>query len=252
MGNNKAEDFILKAILLLIAIIPIIYFNQIENVPLKAFILGTGSWGFGLIFKMIFHRFVVLQMQNKNKSLALTSVTNGLISGICELSAAYVIIWLMKDKFSFNYYAIIAFGLAIGSLESIIVAFNRENNLFKGTALEESSKKVLEFLHNLKGRKYYCFNIMLPIIERTMATFIHISTRGLVFITIITGNVIPFLIALFVFIIADGYLGYYYHLSGKLATGIGIIQIYLYLIVLTIISTIIFITLINPYKDIAL
>ena len=252
MKNKKTEDYILKAILLLIAILPIIYFSQIKSVPIKAFILGSGSWGFGCICKIIAHQLIVVQLHNKNKSIFLTSIINGLLSGIFELLAAYVIILLMKHKFVFDYNAIICFGLAIGSFESIIVVFNKGNDLFKGTTLEESSAKLVEYLENLQGIKHYSFNMLLPIFERTMATFLHISTRGLVFITIITGSIIPMLIALIVFTVADGPLGYYYHLSGKLATSKGYLQIHLYFFILTIISTALFFILIIPYKNISL
>ncbi|MHB2154371.1 hypothetical protein ACX8XN_08230 [Calditrichota bacterium GD2] len=250
--KNKTTIYLEKSILLIIAIAPILYFNQIEIVPIKAFILGAGSWGFGCIFKIFAHQIIVVPLQNNNKSIFLTSITNGFLSGFFELLAAYVIILLMKHKFIFDYNAIISFGLAIGSLETIVVVMNKGNDLFKGTALEESSQKLLEYLENLQGMKHYTFNLLLPIIERVMATFIHISTRGLVFITVITGSAIPILIALIVFIIADGPLGYYYHLSGKLATSKGYIQIHLYLFILTAIITAIFFILIIPYKNITL
>lgn len=201
---------------------------------------------------MLAHQLIVAKLQNKNKSMFLTSMTNGLLSGFFELLAAYIIILLMKDKFVFDYNAIISFGLAIGSFETIIVAFNKGNNLFKGTSLEKSSEKLVEYLDNLQGIKSYIFILLFPIIERIMATFIHISTRGLVFITIITNNAIPLLIALIVFIVADGFLGYYYYISGRLATYKGIIQIHFYLFILTIIITAIFFILIIPYKNIIL
>lgn len=252
MKYKKLEDYILKSILLLIAIVPLIYFNQIENVPIKAFILGTGSWGFGCIFKIITHQLIVVQLHKRNKPVFLTSIVNGILSGIFELLAAYAIIILMKHKFDFDYYAIICFGLAIGSFEIMITSFSKGNDLFKGTSLEESSGKLVEYLENLQGIKHYISNLLLPITERIMATFLHISTRGLVFVTIITGNVIPFLIALIVFLIADGPLGYYYHASGKLATSKGYKQIHLYLFILTIISTAVFFILIIPYKNIVL
>lgn len=252
MKNRKIENYILKVLLLLISIIPIIYFNQIENVPLKAFVLGSGSWGLGLILKIIAHQLIVKPLQNKNKSLILPSFVNGFISGLFELFAAYFIIILMKDKFIFNYNAIISFGLAIGSLETIIVAFSRGNDLFKGTSLEKSSEKLIEYLEKLRGIKHYIFNLFLPILERLMATFIHISTRGLVFITIITGNAVPFLIALSVFIIADGFLAYYYYVSGKLTTGNGYIKLHIYLLVLTVAISTIYFVLMEPYRNIAL
>ncbi len=252
MKNKKLEDYILKFILLLIAIVPLIYFNQIKSVPIKAFILGTGSWGFGCIFKIIAHQLIVVQLHNKNKPIFFTSIINGLLSGIFELFAAFAIILLMKHKFEFDYYAIICFGLAIGSFEIIITGFSKGNDLFKGTSLEESSGKLVEYLENLQGIKHYIFNLFLPITERIMATFLHISTRGLVFVTIITGSAIPLLVALIVFIIADGPLGYYYHLSGKLATSRGYMKIHLYLFILTIISTAAFFILIIPHKSVTL
>lgn len=252
MKIKKFEDYLLKTILFLLTTIPLVYFNQIESVPVKAFILGSGSWGIGCILKILAHQIIVVPLQKKNKSIFLTSITNGFLSGFFELLAAFVIILLMKEKFIFDYNAIICFGLAIGSFETIIVVFSKGNDLLKGTSLEKSSGELDEYLNNLKGVKHYYFNLLLPIIERIMATFIHISTRGLVFITIITSNAIPILIALVVFIVADGILGYYYYLTGKLATSKGYIQIHIYLFILTVMVTIVFFILINPYKDIAL
>ncbi len=252
MKNRKIENYTLKGVLLLIAIIPILYFNQIENVPLKAFILGAGSWGFGVIFKIIAHQLIVIPLQNKNKSFILPSFVNGFISGLFELFAAYFIIILMKDKFIFNYDAIISFGLAIGSLETILVVFSKDNDLLKGTSLEKSSAKLVEYLNNLQGIKHCVFNIIFPVIERVMATFIHISTRGLVFITIITSNVVPFLIALCVFIIVDGFLAYYYYVSGKLTTSKGYIKLYIYLLVITVAISAIYFVLMSPYRNIEL
>lgn len=249
--KNKIE-YLGKAIILLLAILPIIYFNRVESVPVKAFILGTGSWGIGNIFKILFHQIVLVPLENRNKSVYFTSLVNGLLSGIFELSASYLVIYFMKDSFVFNYNAIISFGLAIGSLEMIIVVFSKGNNLFKGTTLEKSSDKLIEYLENRKGIQYYTYNLLFPIVERIIATFIHISTRGLVFITIITGNPLPVFVALLVFIIADGILGYRYHITGKLATGKGYIQIHLYLLVLAVITTVIFCEWISPYKNMLL
>ena len=251
MKDKKNVDYVVNVILLLLAILPLIYFNQVESVPIKAFILGAGSWGFGNIFKILAHQIVTVRLHNKNKSVLLNSISNGFLSGFFELFAAYLLIFLTIDKFDYNYNAVICFGLAIGSLE-IIVAVFKGPSLFKGTTLEKSIEKLEEYLDNLHGIKHYFFNLILPIVERVIATFIHISTRGLVFITIITGNAFPFIIALIVFIIADGILGYYYHITGRLATSKGYIKIHLYLFILTVISTAIFFIWVSPYKEIAL
>ena len=251
MTNKKQIRIIEKTILILIAIVPLIYFNQIESVPIKAFILGSGSWGIGNIFKILAHQIIFVRFHNKNTSVLFTSLLNGFLSGFFELLAAYLLILFTKDKFLYDYNAIICFGLAIGSLE-IIVAVWKGVGLFKGTTLEKSSEKIETYLDSLKGVQNYMFNLLFPIIERIIATFLHISTRGLVFVTIITGKFLPGIIALLVFIIADGALGYYYHITGKLATAKGYIQIHIYLFVLALISTAIFLLWISPYKDVAL
>ena len=252
MKYKQLTNYLLKVILALIALLPLIYYNQIEAVPIKAFILGTGSWGIGLIFKMLSHQLIVVPLQYKKQPILFISIINGFLSGFFELFAAYLIIIFMKDKFLFDYNAIICFGLAIGSLETIIVATSKNNDLLKGTSLEKQSEKLDAYLNNLQGLKYFIFNLIFPVIERILATFLHISTRGLVFLTIITGSIIPILIALVVFVIADGLLGYYYYLSGKLTSSRGLVNLFIYLTILSIMSTAIFIFLINPHKDILL
>ncbi len=242
----------MKVILLFIAIIPLLYFNQIRGVPFKVFILGTGSWGIGLIFKMLSHQIIVVRLKNKNIPKLLYSAINGLLSGFFELFAAYLVITLMKEKFAFNFNAIISFGLAIGSLETIIVVFSKDNDLLKGTALEKQSEELVGFVKNIQGVNYYIFNLFFPIIERVLATFLHISTRGLVFLTIITGNIYPIIIALIIFIIADGILGFYYYITDKLTTKNGLVKFFIYFSLLTSVSTIIFIVLSQSYKDFVL
>ncbi len=240
MNESRTTDYLLKAVLLFIALIPLIYFNQIRSVPLKVFALGTGSWGLGLIFKILSHQLVVVRLQNKGLPKLLYSSINGFLSGFFELLAAYLIILLMKEKLAFDFNAIISFGLAIGSLEILIVVFNKNNNLFEGTALENSSKKTMEYFRNSTGIEYFILNFVLTIYERILALFLHISTRGLVFITIFTGNILPIGFALLVFTITDGPLVFYYHVTGKLTTRKGVVELITYLTILTIISVFVF------------
>ena len=252
MNNKKATDFILKAILLSIAIIPLIYYYQIKEVPIKIFILGTGSWGIGVILKMVLHQLIIVPLQSKRKSTFLNSVVNGILSGITELFAAFFIITLMKNKIEFDFNAIISFGLAIGSLEILIVVFNKDKNIFKGTALENSSEKTLEYFRNSTGIEYFILNFLLTIYERILALLLHISTRGLVFVTIFTGSVVPIGIALLVFTITDGPLAFYYHITGKLTTRKGIAELIFYLTVLTALSVFVFYNMSNPIKYLVL
>lgn len=252
MNHRKQIDVLFKTTLIIIAVAPVLYFNQIENVPVKAFILGTGSWGIGLILKMVAHQLVVVPLNKNKASHLLVSIVNGFLSGLFELSAAIGIILLMKDTFVFDYNAIISFGLAIGSFESLIVAFNSSDNLLKGTALEKTTKEISQRIDNATGIKQLVYHYFLPVLERVLSTFIHISTRGLVFVAFFGISPFPIVIAIVVFMVADGLLGYYFNISGKLLTDKGFVQVYVYLFLLTVFVTAIFFLLIAPYKELVL
>jgi hypothetical protein len=252
MNHRKQIVILLNTTLIIIAVAPILYLNQIENVPFKAFILGTGSWGIGLIMKMIAHQLVVVQLHRHNASLQLVSVVNGFLSGLFELSAAVGIILIMKNTFVFDYKSIISFGLAIGSFESLIVAFNSSDKLLNGTALEKTTKEISQRIENMTGTKQLMYSYFYPILERILSTFIHISTRGLVFVAIFGMTLFPIVIAIVVFIVADGLLGYYFNVSGKLLTDKGFFQFYKYLLVLTVFVTGVFLILISPFKEVVL
>ncbi len=201
---------------------------------------------------MLLHQFIVVKLQSKEISKLTVSFTNGLISGLSELSAAFFVIIFMKDKIAFDFNAIISFGLAIGSLEIFVVVFSKNNELLKGSDIEKNSKRLVEYIRNVRGVKYYIYNFFIPVIERIAATFLHISTRGLIFITIITGKIYPSLIALGVFIVADGLLTYYYYITDKISTHKGIISLISYIVVLAFISTMVFLILSQPFKDFVL
>lgn len=249
MKQRKHINVLLKITLVIISVAPVLYLHQIESVPFKAFILGTGSWGIGLILKMIAHQLVLVPLQKHNSSPLVVSIINGFISGIFELSAAAGVIFLMKDKFAFDYYSIIGFGLAIGSFESLIIAFNSGESLLKGTALEKTTEQISQQYENAKGFKQLLYYYFYPVLERVLATLIHISTRGLIFVAVFQISLFPIIIALVVFIIADGLLGYYFNITGKLLTNKGFFQVYIYLVLLTAFVSITFFFLIAPYKE---
>lgn len=249
MNQRNQIDLFKQITLILIAIVPVLYLNRVEQVPLKAFILGTGSWGIGTILKMIAHQLVVVRMNARKSPAIFISLMNGFISGLFELSASLGVILLIQHKFAFDYKAIISFGLAIGSFESIIVATHSSDNLLKGTALEESTVKISRSLEKIQGMKQVTYCYLLPVLERILATFIHISTRGLIFVSLFRKTPFPMIIALLVFIIADGVLGYYYNVSGKLLSDKGFTQVYGALFILTFLVTMIFFLLITPYQN---
>ena len=242
------EEIISKILLVVIAILPILYFHIIKDIPIKAFIFGAGSWGIGSIFKIFAHQLVVKKLSNKKTNNLNVSIANGFVSGISELGGAFLIILLViaLKKFTFTFDSILAFGIGIGSLETLLVVYKNTSALLKGTSLEESSIKFEEAFKIMEMHNHFII-IYIPIIERILATLIHISTRGLVFITVFSQNIFPTIIAIVVFIIADGFLGYNYLVNNKLITKKGLNKFYYYLFILTIISFTIFIILIQPY-----
>ncbi len=252
MAKEKTVNYTLKAILLAIALLPLLYFHQVEHVPLKAFILGTGSWGIGLIGKMIAHQLVIVRLAKAKISNLVVSLVNGALSGLFELLAALVVILLMKDRFDFDFSAIISFGLAIGSFESLLLVWQGGEDLLKGTALEKSTSEIQSRIEKLSGATYVVYHLVFPVIERIMSTVIHIATRGLIFVTVISQSLLPAAVALATFIIADGVLGYYFNISGKLKTDKGFLQVYLLLLILTVLVTAVFFWLVNPFREFVL
>jgi len=252
MSYETVTRFFVKITLLSAALLPLVYFNRILHVPFTIFILGTGSWGIGLIFKIPAHQLVVVPLQNKTESSLTVSALNGLLSGIFELGAALLIILLMKNKVIFDFNAVIAFGLVIGSFEMLLIVFSKDNDLLKGTALEKPSEQLTSFLGRLEGLRYFVFNGLFPLAERILATLLHIATRGMVFVTLLSGNIFPFILALLVFLLADGLLTYFYYITGRLAGLKGLGELFLYLFILTAVSFVSFLYLIAPYKETAL
>lgn len=228
--------FLTRSIIFLIAVLPLAYLNLEMKVPVKVFLFGTGSWGIGCILKMVAYALFVQPLHQKGRPLKAVALLNGFLSGLFELSASVLIILLVRHKYTFDLPSIIGFGLAIGAFESLIVVFSSGNELFKGTSLEKSSAETIRFLEGLRGSKSVFFNVVLPVAERMIATTLHVATRGLVFAALFSRTLPPFLAALAVFIIADGWLGYYFHATGRLSTEKGYLKIHLYLLMLALVS----------------
>ncbi len=247
MHRKDTSHILQKVFLTGVAVLPLFWLNRFEGVPFRVFILGTGSWGIGVMLKMIFHPLVIVPLQKRGTGVLPLSLANGVISGIFELSASAVILLLMKEKVVFDLQAVVAFGTAIGSMEALVVVFSSGDRLLEGTVLEEQARQVNNMLQNLRGRDRYVYNLFYPVLERVLAIFLHISTRGMVFVSLLTRDPLPFLAALIIFLTADGFLGTRYFLEGRLSTPKGIRLFYLYMGLLTAASMLIFMEMIRPY-----
>lgn len=99
---------------------------------------------------------------------------------------------------------LIGFGTAAGTVEAIILPFMQ--NPLKGTPLEAHSSEVIQ-----KSSDNSLIQWM-SVIERLLALFLHIGTRGLVYISFISGNIIPAILAVITFALVDG-RAYFAHLE---------------------------------------
>jgi hypothetical protein len=228
--NNLAAN--LASILIgIISIFVLIYYF---DVPRKL-ILGWGilSYIIGVAaFKMPFYHFFVVNVLHKKLSNQWLSVSHGLISAISELGAAFLFFVFVVPKLTLV--QLIGFGAAAGAVEAIILPFMQ--NPLKGTPLEDHLSEVI---------KKSSSNVMIPwmaVLERVIALFTHIATRGLVYISFVSGNIIPAILAVVTFASIDG-RGYFAHLEKWPFDNITVLKkIYIYFALIAIIQSILFVT----------
>ncbi len=235
MGKPRTSAFVLRLLLLAAALLPLIFFYEVWHVPVKVFLLGTGSWGFGVIFKMLFHQLLLRPKERRGGPLLRHSLVNGFLSGFFELLAALAVILLTREKVVYDHHGMIAFGTAIGSLEMLLVVFSRGDELLRGTVLEGPAARMRALTERATGIERLLLQLLYPFLERVMAMLIHVATRGLLFITLVTGHILPLLAALLIFVLADGILGTWFYLTGRLEKREGIDRFmgWLFLLALT-------------------
>jgi hypothetical protein len=99
---------------------------------------------------------------------------------------------------------LIGFGVAAGAVEAIMLPFIQ--NPLKGTPLEDHSSEVIL---RSSGNKLIPW---MSVLERALAMFPHVAARGLVYITFVSGNIVPAVLAVLTFASIDG-RGYFAHLE---------------------------------------
>lgn len=208
----------------------ILYFN----VPRKL-IIGWGilSWILGVaLIKVPIYHLLIVRVLHPRLSHKWLGVFNGLVSAIAELGSALVFFYFVLPE-NLTLPQLIGFGLAAGAVESIILPFM--GNPLSGTPVKVHTENIFN-----KSQSDNRLNWM-GLIERIIAYFIHIFSRGLVYISKVTGNLLPVIIAVIAFASADG-KGYYDLLEKKDFTDIKILRkFYFYLIRIALILTLSFV-----------
>jgi len=189
----------------------ILFLHFEKSVAIDSFILGSGSWGFGAGLKLIVYQLIVRKLRHDPDRILRVSAINGLVSGVTELGAALALFPFLQNP---DIWDIVGFGVGIGTIEAFLVG--TVPNPLKGTALEKAASELDAAVSRLHGVRRFVIAQALPWLERIIAAFIHIGTRGLVFVTYRTANPVPFLLALAAFFFADGIVGYRLLYQGKL------------------------------------
>lgn len=162
-----------------------------------AYIIGA------TVIKLPLYHFVVVKfLHNRLSHLGLATV-QGLLSAVAELGAALVFFLFVVPKLTFT--ELIGFGTAAGAVEGIILPFIKP---FKGTPLEEHTAVVEKRMAAKMSEEW------LGVLERVLAYLPHIGARGLVYVGVVTQNVLPTLIAVATFATIDGRI-YYAHLQKR-------------------------------------
>ncbi|MFH0989431.1 MAG: hypothetical protein V1799_05370 [bacterium] len=187
-----------------VGIIPVFVLIHYFGVSSKL-IVGWGvlSYVVGVVgFKMpLYHFFVIKVLHGKLSNLWL-SVSHGFVSAISELGAALLFFIFVVPELTLP--QLIGFGAAAGAVEAIMLVFIQ--NPLKGTPLEEHSSEVIQRASA---------NNLIPwmsVLERALALFPHVATRGLVYISFISGNIVPVALAVLTFASIDG-RAYFAHLE---------------------------------------
>lgn len=181
---------------ILIGVIPIVILILYYDVPRKL-IIGYGilSWitGVGLIKMPIYH-FVVVKFLHKKLSHKWLGAVQGLVSAFSELGSAFIFFRFFLSELTLP--QLIGFGVAAGAVESIVLPF--VGNPLSGTPLEKHTGELEKKMDsNIKMQ-------WMGVIERILALILHVFTRGLIYVSIITQAVFPGLIAIAAFGASDG------------------------------------------------
>jgi len=234
MGKISFKGQIPSIISVLIGILSISILILYFHVPRKL-IIGWGmlSWILGVaVIKVPIYHLLIVRFLHPILSNKWLGIFNGLVSAMAELGSAFIFFYFVLPK-NLTLPQLIGFGLAAGAVESIILPFM--GNPLSGTPLTEHTETISKKSQSDNRLKW------MGLLERIIAYFIHISSRGLVYISKISGNLLPVIIAVIAFASADG-KGYYDLLEKRDFTDIKILgKFYFFLMIIALILTLSFV-----------
>ncbi len=187
----------------LVGIVPVFIMIFFFGVSRKIIAKGAIAYAAGAVgLKLPLYHVLVVKVLHTRLSNTWLGISQGIVSACSELGASFLFFLYVVPDLTFA--QLVGFGLASGSIEAIILPFMK--NPLEGTPLEEHADETLKRSEG-KGAVQW-----LGVVERIMATCIHIASRGLVYISYSTGNIFPALFAFAGFASIDG-RAYFAHLE---------------------------------------
>lgn len=188
---------------LAVGILPVVILVIWFDVPRKILGLGAMAYAAGAVgLKLPLYHLLVVKVLHKKLSNAALGIFQGIVSAISELGAALAFYFFVVPDLTFA--KLVGFGIAAGSVEAVILPFM--NNPLEGTPLEEHSEET-----NKSAAENMTIQ-WLGVVERILASVIHVGARGLTYVSYATGNIVPMIIGLAGFASVDG-RAYFAHLE---------------------------------------
>lgn len=187
---------------ILIGIVPIWVLETWFGVPRKitvgygiiAYVIGTTT------LKLPLHYFLVERSLRRRLSVSWLAATQGALSAVSELGpAALFFVYVLPPL---TWWQLIGFGVGAGAAEAIMLPFLA--NPLKGTSLEQHANDVFSRSATNAVVQW------LSVLERIWALLLQASARGLVGLSMYSGNPVPACLAVVGFGAVDGtaYYGY--------------------------------------------
>ncbi len=188
---------------IVVGIVPIVILLLWCDVSRKIIGKGALAYAAGAVgLKLPLYHFVVVRILHRKLSNRWLAFSQGIVSALSELGAAACFFLFVMPRLTFS--ELVGFGIAAGSVEAIILPFMK--NPLQGTPLEEHAEET--------GRRAdEDLRIQwMGVVERVLASLLHTATRGLVYMSLSVGNLIPAALAFAGFAFVDG-RAYFAHLE---------------------------------------
>jgi hypothetical protein len=188
---------------ILVGIVPIWLLETRFDVPRKisvgygilAYVIGTTA------LKLPLHHFLIERILRPRLAASSLAAAHGVLSAVSELAPAALFFVYVVPRLT--WWQLVGFGVGAGAVEAIMLPFL--SNPLKGTSLERHADDVFSRSATNAGVQW------LSVLERIWGMLLQVSSRGLVGLSIYSGNPVPACVAIVGFGVVDG-AAYYGHL----------------------------------------